>query len=711
ERDLAALAESEQEPLLDSLLRELAVFDVERDPPGRALLVRLGAARHALLVAISALCADSASLELIVEQIARLYAGDRELAPALQYIDVAEWQNQALAEGGAEAARALWRRLDVGVGGGRAALPAGERRAEQRQPFAPATLSVPLAVDLPARLGPRGGADFLLACWQVLLSRLLGRREMVLGLTCDGRGYEELREVVGPLAKVLPLAAEVDEESSFAALLERVGDSAAELYGQQEHVAWEQLERPPGEGGRDVPSLPSAFEREEQPAVQRAGDVSFALARREAALERFRFKLAGGRRGGRLGAELHYDSGAVARPEAERLAARLAALAGSAAERPEAPLRELASLAAAERQQVLCELNDTSRPWPDRCLHELVAEQAARTPGRQAVVCGDAALSYAELMRRAGALARRLRRLGVGAEVPVGVYLERSLEMPVALLGVLLAGGAYLPLDPDLPAARLALLVEQARPPVVLAAERGAAGLEDAASGAQVVLLEREAATAAPASDAPANDAPPAAAALPDSPAYVIYTSGSSGRPKGVVISHRGIVNRLRWMLAAWPLGAGDRVLQKTPFSFDASVWELFAPLLAGAAVVMARPGRHGDAAYLASEVARQRVTVLQLVPTMLRVLLDEPELARRGPLRRVYCGGEALPGELAERFFARVEAELHILYGPTETSIDIAAWRCRAGEEAALVRLGRPIANTRIYLLDPWMRPVPPGL
>ncbi|GAA1024593.1 hypothetical protein GCM10009565_30590 [Amycolatopsis albidoflavus] len=301
-------------------------------------------------------------------------------------------------------------------------------------------------------------------------------------------------------------------------------------------------------------------------------------------------------------------------------------------------------------------------------LLDLVAEGV--TAGGVAVVADGREVSYAELDALANQAAHRLRALGVGPESVVGVRLERGLEMVVALLGVLKAGAAYLPLDPDYPEDRLRFMVED--------------------SGAGVVIGPGDVTGL----DEPAE--PVNALVRPENAAYVIYTSGSTGRPKGVVIEHRGIVNRLRWMQGEYGLTPQDRVLQKTPFGFDVSVWEFFWTLSAGATLVMARPGGHRDPEYLAETLVAERITTVHFVPSMLRAFLAG--LVPSLPVRRVLCSGEALPDELAERFHRVVGAELHNLYGPTEASVDVTATRCLPGEA---VTIGYPIANTDIHLID----------
>ncbi|HEX6863213.1 MAG TPA: amino acid adenylation domain-containing protein, partial [Thermoanaerobaculia bacterium] len=373
-------------------------------------------------------------------------------------------------------------------------------------------------------------------------------------------------------------------------------------------------------------------------------------------------------------------------PTMARLAGHFETLLSAAIAAPERRISELPLLTAAEEEQ-LREWNATGAAYPvEPCLHELIAARADR-----------------ELVSAARRLALRLRELGVGPEVPVGVCAERSPEMVVALLAVLEAGGAYLPLDPDYPEDRLAFMLADSAVPVVLAQERLLDRLPE--HGARVVLLEGVA--------APGPEAGPIASGVrPDNLAYVIYTSGSTGRPKGTMNTHRGIVNRLLWMQEEYGLTPEDRVLQKTPFSFDVSVWEFFWPLLTGARLVMAKPGGHQDPGYLVRTIREEGITTLHFVPSMLQVFLEAPGVEECSSLKRVICSGEALPLALTRRFFARLPGvSLHNLYGPTEAAVDVTYWPCDPQEKRGVVPIGRPVANTEILLLDPYGNPVPVGV
>ncbi len=387
----------------------------------------------------------------------------------------------------------------------------------------------------------------------------------------------------------------------------------------------------------------------------------------------------------------------------ERLLGHFERLLTAVVAEPDLRLSQLPLLSVAERRQ-LAGWNETGAAFPaEACLHELIAAQAARTPGALAVRFEGKTLSYEELEAASNRLARRLRRFRVGQEIRVGVCAERSLEMVVALVAVLKAGGAYVPLDPGYPAERLAYMLEDSGVGVLLTQRHLLPTLpaHDPLKGApdqntQVVLLDEIWTLDEPFS-------PPAGGASPESLAYMIYTSGSTGRPKGAMNAHRGIVNRLAWMQAEYGLGPDDRVLQKTPFSFDVAVWEFFWPLITGACLVVAKPGGHQDANYLVQTIAAEGITTLHFVPSMLQVFVEAPGLEACTSLRRVLASGEALPFDLVERWYQRMAAPLHNLYGPTEAAVDVTYWPCAAGDARRLVPIGRPVWNTRIHLLDRW--------
>lgn len=542
----------------------------------------------------------------------------------------------------------------------------------------------------------------LLAAHAVLLGRWSGRRDVAVGFPVAGRDRSQLEDLVGLFLNTLVLRVDLSGAPSFADLVRQVRERALDAYAHQE-IPFERLveelapERDPSRtplfssmllwqdaAGSPAPAAMGPLTAERLPVGESTAKFDLTVGLTEQS-------------DGSLSGGVNYASALFDPATAERFAAQFTHLLESATVSPDTPVDELEILPAAERHRQLVDWNATGRDYPAGTLPLLFETQAARTPDADAVRFEGAALSYRDLDERADLLARHLRTLGVGPESVVGVCLHRGTDLVVALLAVLKAGGAYLPLDPDYPADRLAFMLEDSGALAVVTDPRLAPLVRDRAPH----LVDITA-------DPPRGRAhDPLVAAAPEHPAYLIYTSGSTGRPKGVLIEHRAIVNRLHWMQEAYGLGADDRVLQKTPYGFDVSVWEFFWPLSTGATLVLARPGGHRDPAHLAELIGTEAITTVHFVPSMLRAFLAEP-LPALPSLRRMVCSGEALPADLVTAVHERIGCELHNLYGPTEAAVDVTATRCEPGLP---VTIGRPIANTRTYILDASLRPVPIGV
>jgi len=376
---------------------------------------------------------------------------------------------------------------------------------------------------------------------------------------------------------------------------------------------------------------------------------------------------------------------------------------------PDTDVLNLAVLPEIERHQILEVFNNTKADYPtDKLIHQLFEEQVARNSDALAVVFEDQQLTYGELNAKANQLAHYLREQGISPDSLVAICVERSLEMIVGLLGILKAGVAYVPLDLTYPAERIAYMLEDANPNVILTQERLLDSLPP--SQARVVALDRDWHHIA--SQATTNLDPCLFGLNPTHLAYVIYTSGSTGLPKGVMNEHRGIINRLQWMQKEYQLTPSDRVLQKTSFSFDVSVWEFFWPLMTGAVLIEARPLGHQDTDYLKQIIQDKSITTLHFVPSMLQAFLGKGSSGSCRGLRHIMCSGEELPLILQNHCLEKLpQAKLHNLYGPTEAAIDVTYWNCRFDSNLSRVPIGRPISNTQIYILDTHQQPVPIGV
>ena len=518
--------------------------------------------------------------------------------------------------------------------------------------------------------GPPPAAG-LLAAVAALTARLTGEPDVVVGL----------REQDAD--DVLPVRIDTGGDPGLAALVERARTALAAA--RERTVAL-----PAGTGRHPLCSV----------AVE-IGDTSGDLDTPQGRLDLL-WRVRAGEDG--LSGALLCDAGRFLPRTAKRLVERwrrmLRAAAGTGAAPGTVPL-----LDQAEEDLLLREWNDTARDRdPSVTLPQLIQRQAERDPDRPALVLGAQQLTYRELDTLARRTAGLLRERGAGPETVVAVCAERSPELVVALLGVLYAGAAYLPLDPEYPVDRLGHMLRDSGAALLLTGP----GAVDPDPGNGVERLAVSLSALRDAKDGPWDTG---TGPLPDHPAYVIYTSGSTGEPKGVAVPHRGAANRVLWAQEHTPLGADDRVLQKTPASFDVSVWEFFWPLTAGAVLVLAEPGVHRDAFLLADLIEREAVTTVHFVPSMLRVLLDAAGEGQLAPVRRVVCSGEALPPAVRDALLAACSAEVFNLYGPTEASVDVSAWDCRQQDPGATVPIGRPIANCRLYVLDERMRPCPVGV
>lgn len=357
-------------------------------------------------------------------------------------------------------------------------------------------------------------------------------------------------------------------------------------------------------------------------------------------------------------------------------------------------------------QNLITAMNDTKVDYSFCCLHQMFENQVSKTPDNLAVIFDKKRLTFKEVHEGASKVAAYLQTLGVDSNILVGICVERSLEMIIGLLGILMAGGAYVSVDPTYPEERISFMLEDSQVSLLLTQEKLLYRVPKH-NNLTFVCLE-------PFLDNKNNNfnrykRTETSTCLSDL-AYVIYTSGSTGKPKGVMIPHRGVVNRILWMQDAYKLNQDDHVLQKTPFSFDVSVWELFWPLCVGAKLVIAKPEGHKDSSYLVKLINEQKISVIHFVPSMLQVFLKEKHLEYCNDLRLVFCSGETLSLGTKEKFFSRLKAELHNLYGPTEASIDVTYYQCQSGTDRNCVPIGRPIANTQIYILDTNLKPLPIG-
>ena len=721
EHDFRASVDAEAE--LHRLMRDemAAPFDLARGPLIRGRLVRMASDDHALLLTMHHIVSDGWSAGVLHRELGALYAafarGDADPLPPLplQYADYAAWHRRSVEGPVLEAQAAYWTQTLTGAPE-LIELPA-DRPRPPRQDFAGASLDVALdegLSDALRALSQRHGTTLfmtLLAGWAAVLARLSGQDDVVIGTPSANRGRAEVEELIGFFVNTLPVRVDLSDSPDVGELLERVKTRALEAQRNQDIPFEQVVERVrPTRSLAYTPLFQVMFAWQNAPGgdLQLPGLTVADPDAGDADTAKFDLTLALWEQDGRIVGTVEYATALFDRATVERFTEYLRRVLAGMAEDDAARVDGIAILPAAERARVVEAWNATDAAYSaEQCVHALFEAQAARTPGATAVSHDGERVTYAELNARANRLAHHLRRRGVGREVRAAICMERGVEMVVSMLAILKAGGAWVPLDPAHPAERLERMLADSGAAVLLTQDRLRAALP-AAAGIDVLRVDAEG--PAIAAESAEN---PESGATPGGLAYVIYTSGSTGTPKGVGIEHRALVNHMAWFIRDFGVTASDRVLQKTPVVFDASVWEFYAPLLVGGELVMARHEGERDPRYLARTLRDRGVTVLQLVPSLLRVLLDEPELAECTSLRQLFCGGEPLPGELVRRA-AQLLPGVRItnLYGPAECCIDTSMHRCGdADGERAVVPIGRPVSNTQSYVLDSALRPVPVGV
>ncbi|HVM13413.1 MAG TPA: amino acid adenylation domain-containing protein [Egibacteraceae bacterium] len=690
-------------------------FDLEQGPLLRAVLFRLAPQEHVLLLVVHHIAIDAWSMNWLAREIAALYGrfrvGEQPSLPppAFRYVDYARRERERLDGELVNTQLAYWTR-QLADARTELGLP-GRALGSQQTPKHGAHQRFELSPELTAaleRLSREHGVTLfmtLLAGFQTLLHRHTAQDDICVATPVTTR-EPDAEAVVGCFMNTLLLRGDLSGDPTFRELLQRTRRMALEAFENQD-VPFERVVEAarPARAAGDTPVFQAmlVLHNLRLPELRVAGlelrpvDIESGTAVTDLALLLDT--------GERLTGVLEYNAERFDAATAQLLVEHFRTLLAGVVADPDRRLSALPLLSDTERHRVLVEWNDTATDLgAPLCLHRLVEVQAEATPHAVAVTCGAATLTYGDLDQRANQLAHRLRRLGVGPELIVGVCMERSADTVVALLAVLKAGAAYLPLDPAHPPARLRFQLADAQVSAVLTQQR----LADALPAQPAPFVPIDADWEEIALESTQRPTP---VVTVNNLAYVIYTSGSTGQPKGVMVEHGAVCNHLRWRQRAAPLDETDAVLQRTPLVFDPSVWEVFGPLAAGARLVLPEPGTDHDGAALLRLIAEQDVTTVQAVPAVLNALLEQPQIRDCGALRRVFCGGEPLSSEVAERFFARLSAELHHVYGPTEAAIETTHWRCRPGDGSAVVPIGRPIANATVHILDENLQPVPVGV
>ncbi len=715
--DLSDLAPLLQEQEIARRLQNEAQtpFDLEQGPLLRVILIKLGQADFVLLQNMHHIISDAWSMGLFIKELSQLHAAfsngqPSPLAPpVLQYGDFALWQRQRLVGELLEKQLSYWRDL---LGGD---LPVLELPTDFSRPPVSTYRGGTLCFEIPEPLttqllefNRRENCSLfmnLLTVFNILLCRYSGQEDILVGSPIANRNRSELEGIIGFFANTLVYRTRLSNNPTFRCLLSQVRLQTGRAYDNQD-IPFEKLveELQPERFMNHNPLFQVMFVLQNVPRqVIDIGNLDIQHLSTHSGTAKFDLWLSVTQLQDTLSVAFEYSTDIFAPDTITRLATHFETLLTSIVHNPNTPIQQLEILPAAERHRLLNEFNNTATSYPtDKTLHVLFMEQAQRTPDHIALMDGNAnQLSYDELNHQSHQLSYLLLSKGCHPDTIIAIQMERSLEMVISLLAILKSGAAYLPLDPDYPEDRIQYILSDSAVTLLLTTADLAPGCP---TGIDIINPLSPFSPPVPEITLPALH--------PETLAYVIYTSGSTGEPKGAMIAHAGIVNRLYWMQEAYPLTTDDRILQKTPYSFDVSLWEFFWPLIYGAQLIMAVPGGHKDCAYLKETIIRQRITTIHFVPSVLQVFLEEPGVAGIVSLKRVICSGEALPVEYVQRFFSIFKTvPLYNLYGPTEASVDVTAWTCLPHSPYRQVPIGRPIANTRIFILDSYLNPVPIGV
>ncbi|MBW4602156.1 MAG: amino acid adenylation domain-containing protein [Calothrix sp. FI2-JRJ7] len=720
QKDWRAISSSLQKDHIEAFLvaEQQRGFEISQVPLMRLTLIQLAENYYQFVWSHHHLLLDGWSSSLLANEVFNFYQAfiqgkDLDLKSPRPYRDYIAWlQKQNLSE-----SETFWRQYlhsftaatSLKLGDTPSHVPSQEK--DYRQQHLKLSKSETAALQFFARQQQLTLNTLVQGAWAILLNRYNSENDVVFGCVVSGRGDLAGDEsIIGVLINTLPMRVYVNSEEYLLPWLKKLQAQQNEIRYYQycpliEIQKWSNVPSgsPLFESILNFQNYPVNFSQEQQVGSLKLSDIRNYIYPHYPLTVSVQVD-------SELLLEIFYERHRFNPSTITRMLGHFRTLLLGMAANQQQHIKDLPLLTAQEHQ-LLVEWNNTSVDYsPNQCIHEIFEAHAEQTPDTVAVVFEDQHLTYGELNARANQLAHCLRSLGVKPEVLVGIYVERSLDMVVGLLAILKAGGAYVPLDPSYPKERLAYMLEDCQASVLLTQQYLVESLPT--HKAKVVCIDSN-------WELIVNNKiqNPVCNITVDNLAYVIYTSGSTGKPKGAMNTHRAVSNRLQWMQDTYQLTPADSVLQKTPFSFDVSVWEFFWPLQTGARLVIAQPEGHRDTGYLVNLINKEQITTLHFVPSMLQVFLEAEGLENCQSLKRVIASGEALPAQLQQRFFNRLDAQLHNLYGPTEAAIDVTYWECQQqnssqdGVSHQTVPIGRPIANIQIYLLDRYLNPVSVGV
>ncbi len=721
--DFSALEAKEQSGKLHKLMTKFGLqpFDLNVDLLLRAHLVKLAERKHCLLFNMHHIATDGWSMQILLKEISVLYSTfkfgrDNPLQPLLrQYSDYANWQHDNLQGENLDQQLGYWKSklADMPM---LHSIPIDKPRpkvqtfegAVHKQEFSAQTRQ-----KLESLCKAQEVTPFVLlhSALSVIISKYSNEKDIIIGTPIAGRIHKDLEELVGLFVNTLVLRSEVSGTQNFAAFLAQNKQSILEAYSHQQvpfELVVEHIKPERNTSYHPLFQIMLTLQNFEEHQVQ-LDDLKMREMEQDIDIAKFDLELIVGLGENGINIRWKYNKAIFVADTIERMATSFGLLIEEVLSAPQKQINELSVVAQNDTDKLLREWNATEHDFSDQVgIHQLFEQQVEATPTKIALVFREQQVSYETLNAKANQLAQYLQQLGVTTDVPVGICMDRSIEMVVSILAIQKVGAAYLPLSPYDPESRRTYMLTNSGAGVVIT-QHQLADLTGTQSGINTVVIDSVEMMNL-LSKLPAIN-PKIADLTSEHLAYVIYTSGSTGQPKGVAVPHRALVNRIEWMHDAYGLTSSDKVLQKTPYTFDVSVWEFFWPLIKGAELVMAEPEGHKDPMYLFDTIRALSITTLHFVPSMLRMMLQNSDWPKCTSVRQVFCSGESLPTELVEQFFAiSNETRLHNLYGPTEAAIDVSYWDCSEIESTRRVLIGKPIHNTQLYCLDESMGLLPIG-
>ncbi|MEH2082689.1 MAG: amino acid adenylation domain-containing protein [Nostoc sp.] len=714
--NLIALEPFKQELKLEVIFNELSQqpFNFEQEPLWYLALIELSSDKHILLVSLPALLADTATLKNLVRELGYSYNAahlqDVISDEPIQYADVSEIFNELIDSEETELGKEYWHKQDISALF-TLKLPFEHQRPEKLE-FTPKFITqiinpeLAFNIEAIARTYNTSTSIFFLVCWQVLLGRLSGQLDVIVGTAYHGRTYEGLEEALGLFTKYLPVHCHLTDNSKFSDILQHVNELTSKLFEWQEYFTWEQIVKSTS-NEIELSFFPLCFEFEEHSKQYSGMDVSFSISRQYACLDRFNLKLRCVSLDDSLSYELHYDANIFLAEDIQRLVAQFETLLASIVKNPTGAIATFNIISDNERQQLLGEFNNTQTTvLPYQCIHHWFELQSGRTPENIAVKFQAQQLTYFELNARANQLAHYLQKQGVGPDVLVGICIDRSLEMVIGVLGILKAGGAYVPIDPIYPQERQTFILKDTQTPVLLSQQSLAADIP--IQGIQVICLDSDWEVIA--QECTEN---PVSQTTALNLAYVIYTSGSTGKPKGTLIPHQGLVNYLHWCTQAYTVSQGEGTLVHSSLAFDLTITSLFSPLLVGGRVELLLEDK-GIETLSNSLRDYSNLSLVKITPAHLELLNQQilPEEAAK-ITRAFIIGGENL---LAQNiaFWQKFAPNTMLVneYGPTETVVGCCIYKVPTHQHlSGSIPIGNPIANTKLYVLDQYCQLVPIGV